>query len=487
MKKRNVRILSLVGLLCLVVGTLVLLEAIVWNKMTITYRCALVLEEENGCILKEEELPPSLLDGWGTQYLALGGESRKVTARDGYGYRFLGWSDGETSLWRRDRTFENKTITAYFTYDTGRLAHLSVEGNTLTVVDTDDSKAILEGTLTKVADKKGYSAYKSTYTLSFAEEQTLLGMTGKDWLFAPAYEDPTLLRDYFSYTFASELLSEQPKGELVILLHEKEYAGVYLLSPKFLPTDLTAIEYGVEEDLSYETLDTAEYGLEEFPGQDFGIPNHVMKIHKLQINYLKIKVLMDLYALVLRYDNERVTGERIDLPSAVDAYIVTELTKNTMAGRRGTFLSYREGKLYFLSETYFSLSGGIDRRYPSADGCVFDYTIENGTVNGYPVYLLAGLATHDWFIDLVKARWQEIGDSVFEKAYNQTVALYERAGAVLSADKAIYPCCSTTDELRVQEWAHYTSEVKQNSYDENVEAYLAWLIERKAYMDKIYG
>lgn len=487
MKKNTVRILSLVGLLALITGVLVLLEAIVWNKMTITYQAALVLQEENGTILSEEELPPSLLVGGGTQYLSLGGETQKVSVRDGYGYSFLRWSDGSTDKERRDRTFENKTLTAYYTYDTGKLAHFSYAGGSLTVRDLENQVSTLEGKLVKVADKKGYSAYKSTYTLSFAEEQTLLGMTGKEWLFAPIYEDPTLLRDYFSYRFAS-FMAEQPQGELVLLLNEKEYAGVYLLSPKFLPTGTTAIEYGVEDDLSYETLDTSEYGLEVIQGAKYDLPDHTVKLHKTQVEYIKIKALLNAYSYVFNYNNEQAIRDRIDIPSAVDAYIVTELTKNTMAGRRGTFLTYRNGKFTFLSETYFSLSGGLDVRYPSAEGSVFDYTKDElGRVNGDPIYLLCGLARHTWFLDLVKERWQEIGGISFTRAYEQVRILYNRAGKLLADDKAIYPCYSSSNELRVEEWAYYTSEVKKNTFDRNVDTYFAWLSQRKGYMDRTYG
>lgn len=252
--------------------------------MTVTYRSVLVTQGENGEILTEQELPASLLSHSGTHYLSLGGETQSVTAKNGYGYRFLGWSDGEQSLTRRDRTVSNVTYTAYYTYDTGKLSFLSYADGTLRVIEETMTEYSLQGVLTKVADKKEYSTYKHTYTLTFTEQKELLGMQGKKWLLAPVYEDPSMLRDYFGYSFAS-FTHYAPKGKLVILMNEYEYAGVYLLSPNFLPEGQWTMEYGMQDDLSLETLDMAEFGIEDI--SCVGLPDHKIKINKQQVAYLK--------------------------------------------------------------------------------------------------------------------------------------------------------------------------------------------------------
>lgn len=492
MKRNTMRIFALAGILAFLVGALVLLEALVWNRLSVQYHCAFVLTDEDGNIKEESALDSaSFLEGAPMQYLSLGGESSRVAAKNGYGYKFLGWSDGETSLARTDRPFQNEEYTAYFTYDLGALPFLLFEEGNLTLVSEEgEVLSTYPASVRKEEVKTGYPAYKYPYRLTFDCARSYYGASSVEWQLLPVSEDPTLLRDLFAYELSSVLNENTPtKGNLVLFLEEGKYAGVCLLAPNFLPDSAFAFESGRGESIGLETLDAQVYGAILLSGEQYGLPDHYYKINKSQ-PYVGNVVIPYLYDCIFSDGSEELVSAVLDLPSAIDCYLLAEYMKNTSAGEKGVLLEYRDGKIYFLAQTCFTLSAGLDRR-TGVEGSLYDISLSTGEEQneeyGYPQYILYGLSKLDWFRSKVGERWRALSASgEIEAALQKAEALSQRAERQLSADKEKYPFYSVSNEMRVKEWAYYDGKIKQYTYREHVDALLAWLRERKTVLDELY-
>lgn len=485
--KEKFKRLGAVSIVALAIAVIILMEIAVWKSFAVHYRCSFVSVGEDGSYEETEELDPAVfLNGASDQYLSLGGETSPVQAIDGFGYRFLEWSDGTQETARQDRTLSNVTYTAYFAYDFGDMPFLFSGESYVSFADGTRFDAAVE----REEVKTGYPSYKYSYRITFSKPTSLLDMSADAmWQLLPVSQDPTLMRDRFGMEMARELdFAFASEARQVVFFHEGQFIGVYLLCRAFPSDSEWLFESGNAVRVGLETLDNGVYGQQVFSGAPYGLPDHSYKIAKSQSYYLSQVVLPRVYNAIYLDGSYEAVSSVLDVESAVSAYLMTELMKNSVAGEKGVLMRYAEGKVFFVSQTYYTLSAGLDRRFASAEGSVFDFTLQEeeteGEYNGFPQYLLYGLSRLDWFRSLAAERWKLFSESgAIERGIEGIRAAAAADERNLVSDKTKYPFFSSSNEVRVDEWPYYDPDIKENTYAEHVGFLCDWLTERKLFLD----
>jgi len=187
------------------------------------------------------------LAGWTEQTVLDGEKTRSVYASAATGYRFAGWSTGETK----------NSLIFIPTEDTVVIARFERANLSLPVIDihTADGAPIVskENYLTCTASVsnteeqftvtgasaqirgRGNSSWdspKKSYRLKFDKATDLFGFgAARDWTLIANYTDLSMMRNYLAYSVASlfDTLSATTSTQYVEVYLNGEYIGVYLL------------------------------------------------------------------------------------------------------------------------------------------------------------------------------------------------------------------------------------------------------------------
>ncbi len=364
----------------------------------------------------------------------------EVRAVPRMGYRFVRWSDGSTEQVRSGERFNGDTeIIAEFDYDILSMPVMSIY--------TDDRRGISSKTEYKRADcsvtgagdgdfdsvkinirgRGNYSwsfAEKKSYKIQFDQKINLLGQgTGpaKTWVLLGGYCDKTLLRNDTVFHFASQLenIPFVASSTFVELYLNDRYQGVYEVCEQIeVGKNRVDIPLGVDagEDSGFLVeinKNAREYVVELTGGVTFEIKSEINS--GTQIKYVK-SYMEKCYEALRSGDREKIDS-LIDIPSAVDCYIVEELFKNLDVGW-GSFYFTRPagGKLYYGPMWDFDLAAANasdDRndakfasyRYTYIGNPYFSYASQRNE-------FLDALVETGWFMDEVRDRWNSKAEAI---------------------------------------------------------------------------
>ena len=318
---------------------------------------------------------------------------------------------------------------------------------------------------------------------------SLLGLPSEnDWILSAPYSDKTLIRNILAYKLSESLGHYAPRTSLCELVLNGQYAGVYVLTEK-IKRDKNRVDISKlkPDEINGDDL-TGGYifKIDKSTGSNcYGWSTEIANIY-IQYEYpdcddivpeqkLYIKNYVNSFeeALFSNYFSDSIYGYRqlIDLNSALDYFIVNEISKNIDAYAQSTFM-YKDkdsegGKLIF--------------------GPVWDYNLAFGNANyrnGYKTNELLA-PNHIWwgrllkdsiFTNSLKIRWDEIRKDKFSNL--QIINIIDSLSFVLSE----------AQQRNFQKWNVLGENVWPNyyvgtSYADEIRFLKSWIINRLNWLD----
>ena len=361
-------------------------------------------------------------------------ETTEIRVEANLGYRFIGWSDGESSPTRSgDCPDEDTTYTALFEYDALELPVVSL--TTETGKDVTSKEEYIGGTIAishcgseyeleemdmEIRGRGNFSwkTAKKSYRIKLSHSENLLGQgkgESRHWTLIANHCDQSLIRNYITLGYAAKLenLAFISSATSVDLYLNGEYRGVYSLCEQngVSPYRINIADNPYSLQTGY-LIEMSNYASEEVfhaGGRSYEIKSDLCpeeELYERQRAFIAetVQICWDVAQSGNREEIERL----IDIPSAVDAYLVEELFKNKDDGWDSFYFYFDasvEGeKLHFGPIWDFDLTGGN-----ADDGCEYPEGLWAGVSghmqdNGWFLTLLR----YDWFRALVTERWNNL-------------------------------------------------------------------------------
>lgn len=290
----------------------------------------------------------------------------------------------------------------------------------------------LRGNSTQMYEKK-------PYRIKFEEKQQLLGLSEgahKSWVLLAEFNDPTLLRNLITYRLANKLdgISYATDCALVEVYLDGEYIGVYLLAEQTQVdgdrialdecgvTDGTVTDTGylleLEADITRRNEEGAEgeawFAVTGYASEtdnsmqmllertfDESAAYYVIKSDARSAEQVKFiqNYMIQVYDAVYQDKTKEAVEALVDLPSAVDMYLV-QLIANDYDNNYSSVYVYKDagGKLMFGAPWDFDLAYGNFNGYTEAEDTIYIY------------HLLRKLGEYDWFKEMLAKRYTEISE-----------------------------------------------------------------------------
>lgn len=433
-------------------------------------------------------------------------KSTVVKATANLGYRFVGWSDGESSVYRSgDCPTENTVYTAIFEYDALELPIISITTETggdvtskteyingTIAITNCDTEYILEEMGMEIRGRGNFSWHtpKKSYRVKLSKKQNLLGQgegAAKSWTLIANHCDQSLIRNYITLNYARRLenIAFMSSAVSVDLYLNGEYRGVYLLCEQNQVHEYRVnIAENPESLLTGYFIEMSNYAAENVfyaGGRAYETKNDLSTssdLYNRQQAYIA-DVVQRCWDAVLRGDREEIE-KLLDIPSVVDTYIVEELFKNKDDGWDSFYMYYDatvEGEVLHFGPIWdFDLSGGN-----ADDGCESYEGLWAGISgqmqdNGWFYTLMQ----YNWFRKLVVERWNELKGET-----DQVPA------AILAEARAGFNAYSRNFE----KWQIFGQRINLEppqvralrSYTEHYEYYAAWMTGRIAWLDGYFN
>ena len=326
---------------------------------------------------------------------------------------------------------------------------------------------------------------KKSYTITFDEKQDPVGAgrgKNQNWVLISNHCDKSLLRNYAAFWLQNELdgIVWSPWACLTDVYVNGNYAGSYLLAEKItVGSNRLAVDnvtggknadYLVELD-NYASK-SGEKGITWFTAR--GIPYEIRgedKHSHSRCDAVDARVT-SAYDTVCA-GNEKQICALLDIPSAVDAYIVAEVTKNIDCGWSSFFLYFKNDKLYLGPQWDFDLAMGNDYRLDSGHWRRLYAGVDRGFSQGNVWFI--ELMKQEWFKELVRARWRELYEG----------GTFDRMLEALSATEEV---CLSSFRHNFRKWPVFTECINQEppalltaanaSPEAQCTALFSWLKER---------
>ena len=371
--------------------------------------------------------------------------SIEYTAPEFLGYKFVGWSDGETEAQRTDDVSEDgTTLVANYEIDylempviwivtenyQGIYSKEDYVNCTVSILNTDEEFCLDE--VTAGIRGRGNTTWgfdKKPYRIKFDSKQSLFGSSykQKSWTLIANYQDLSLSRNAIAYELGEKFdgIEFSSMHQFVEVYLNGEYRGVYLLCDQ-IQTGSGRVD--VDEEL-YEDGDTGY--LIELDGRApsegvlnidyFTINNRHYAIKtpdteddeynpEIYVSYIKT-YFEDCLDAIKNGTWEEVC-ELIDVNSFVDTYIIQELLSNVDFGFSSSyFYKDRGGKLFSGPLWDFDIAGGNHNFAVDGADKEWDPTLYLYATNHEWFGLLC---EHQEFVDLIVERLDNNADKILE-------------------------------------------------------------------------
>lgn len=434
-----------------------------------------------------------LVAGDAVQDVSDGRGTSAVTATAKTGYRFVRWSDGSAEPRRSgDTAASSAVLTAVFDYDllgapavlidteTGRDVESRSEyiaaGIRIIGCGEEYETPVLEARI-RGRGNNSWSYEKKSYKIKLAGKENLLGIgrgKAKTWVLLANMCDQSLLRNRAAFEFSRSLsgIAFAPASHTADVYLNGEYRGVYLLAEEVEidknrldideSTDGTDIGYLVK--LSYYAEDDTVFNL---AGRQYHIVSDLSEDageRDAQRDFI-IGTMNEAWEAVKSGDRERVEA-LVGIGSFVDTYIAEEVLKNLDFGFDSFYLHKdKGGKLCFGPIWDFDLSLGN-----ANETCEYytDFYAAVDTGNGLGNPWFFTVMKHAWFRELVRARWNELGDELrsvsgtvlaegekYNGAFERNFIRWPIFGRVMNRETGFITALKTYDEhyRYLAEWA----------------------------------
>ena len=251
----------------------------------------------------------------------------------------------------------------------------------------------LRGSSSQALDKKPYGFTTLLEDDDSNNNVSLLGMPSEnDWVLNSLAYDPSMIRDYLSYTLASNMGNYAPRVAYIEVVVNGDYKGVYFLTEKVKrDSDRVNLKKIADDENSFPELtggyivkadkttggDEIAWTMPNYGGWDTNFLHHYPKTEDItneQDNYIE-NVFYDLAAQTNPANTSIVDGypSMIDIPSFVDYMLMAEFASNPDSYQFSTYFHKdRGGKLRAGPIWDYNLSFGNDLFVFGFDRSFFD-------------------------------------------------------------------------------------------------------------------
>ena len=260
----------------------------------------------------------------------------------------------------------------------------------------------LRGSSSQVLDKKPYGFTTLLEDNDTNNNVSLLGMPDEnDWVLNALAYDPSMIRDYLSYTLAASMGNYAPRVKFIEVIVNDDYKGVYILTEKIKrdsnrldlkkidPTDTNVPDvtggYIVKADKTTGG-DPVAWTMPNYGGWDTDFLHHYPKPEDITVEqaiYIE-SVFRELETQTNPSNSSILNGYPtiIDIPSFVDYMIMSEFASNPDSYQFSTFFHKdKGGKLRAGPVWDYNLSYGNDLFVFGFDRSFYDvwqFDFENG-------------------------------------------------------------------------------------------------------------
>lgn len=346
---------------------------------------------------------------------------------------------------------------------------------------------------------RGHSSWelaKKPYKIKFEEKVPLFGLkAAKEWVLQANYIDRSLMRNQLAMSMGS-LLNNMvfiPHSYMVDVFVNGEYQGVYSLTEQIemkegrIPGEKDStevdcdylVEFGGEkEETSFgsNVFSTTLCKYVEIKTPDTDV------LSAEQYQYIKDYFQQVDDAIIAQSGYE----EYIDIPSLIDWFILHEFSYNTdcTLRRSNFFLKKKGGKLYVAAPWDFDYAFGN----MSLDSNNYEEWISlgNSKTDSFDEYIKTNwmdyLLKDENFQKQLKARWNEVGESLYQKALATINANDKQIG--LSADENF---TKWNKCLGVKLQYESKKTLALDTYEDQVDYLREFIKNRYEWMDKTIG
>ena len=266
---------------------------------------------------------------------------------------------------------------------------------------------------------------KKSFRIKFDKKYQPLGQGNgacKSWTLLAVHCDKSLLRTDGAFHFANQLnnIPFVSSSSFVDLVLNGEYLGVYELCDQIQVNKyrVDIDDSGEEDDIGY-LVELDKNASENVVRLNSGLTFEVKSDGVLDNQMAFITDYLNQCETAIKSGNQETIASLIDIPSAVDAYLVEEIFKNLDVGWGSFYYTKPAGdKLYFGPVWDFDLSAGnANSDYNESSFTSYKYTyVGNSTYSRYSQqhtwYL--SLRKNAWFNDMIKERFFEIKEAALE-------------------------------------------------------------------------
>lgn len=371
------------------------------------------------------------------------GETPKKADDDYYTYEFNGWSPEITEVTEDTNyvaIFTQKKLPLPFDLEPYEMPVFNIETENGAPIESKEvyvpaelgiynaGNANKTGLTLGIRGRGNYSwsgTEKKSYRIKFdSKYQPLAQGKGpcKSWTLLAVHCDKSLLRTDAAFSFASKLenIPFVSSSSFVELMLNGEYQGVYELCDQIQVNKyrVNIDDSGEEDDIGY-LVELDKNASEDVVRLSSGLTFEVKSDYQNESQLTFIQNYLNQCENALKNGNFDTISALIDIPSAVDAYLVEEFMKNLDVGRGSFYYTKPKGdKLYFGPVWDFDLcAGNADSDYSDSTFTSYKYTYVGN--EAYDYYMqqhtrFIYLRRCDWFNELVKNRWSEVNDYAFE-------------------------------------------------------------------------
>lgn len=335
------------------------------------------------------------LEGGFVGYFNNGQKEINVTAKAYPGYRFLSWSDGNQSETRTDAPKRDFSVSARFDMDLESVPTALVTTQNyyaLSDVNADCSLSFYNARQEFLEQNAGQIRYfgihhnfkQNSFILTLNEPYDFLedGSADTQFYFIDCFYDYGKIRDFIALTLYGALNGTNLSMRFVDLYIDGRYEGFYLCCE--IPEAVKGTLLTYQSDASDPDI-RIEWEEEAYP-------------YLLQdsVNLEETETSLERLYEAIRSGEETSVSQILDIPSAVNAYVMSELFEPARSTTT-QYLTLGEDGKFRIWTTGFDLSSGVCNVSAKEEAEVF--------------HLLEWLSQEDWFRSLVLEQWNGVVDS----------------------------------------------------------------------------
>lgn len=355
-------------------------------------------------------------------------------------------------------------------------------------------------------DKKSYS-FETVDAEGKDSTVNLLGMPKEsDWVMHGPFSDKSLMRNALLYTMADDILAYSPRVQMVEIIVNNDYKGVYLFTEKIKrddsrvdianvkSNDIEGLELTGGYIIKFDKAETEEIGWSSPYSNSTTQPTYFVydepawdDIQPEQSTYIEnwITEFEDVLSSNNFADPNDGYSKYINVESFIDHMLLNELSRNVDAYRISTYMYKTKDSETKLGQLYMGPVWDYNLAFGNANYC------EGSTIEGwaydyndvcpndfYPVHFWWSRLLEDpIFEEEVKEKWMKLRNGKFSNA--NIKAWIDNLEAQLEVPQA----------RNFQRWPVLGVEVWPNnfvgnSYKEEVDYLRGWLADRLDWMDQ---